>query len=141
MQGACGQEVQGKQQGRQAGHLQGVQKHAEQPMMDAGVLSVEDILAEDHLPQDPGRVPENVIEVLASEDVLSSTSIQNRFDKCTDVLVTPGGRLSRSQAKSVSQVGVLEMLDLKTHFALFRNFCKLLTVSKRFLSFIISSCR
>ena len=110
-------------------------------MMDAVVLNVEDILAKDHLPQDPGRVPENVIEVLASEDVLSSTSIQNRFDKCTDVLLIPGGRLSRSQAKSVSQVGVLEMLDLKTHFALFRNFCKLLTVSKRFLSFIISSCR
>ena len=56
-------------------------------MMDAGVLNVEDILAKDHLSQDPGRVPENVIEVLASKGVLSTTSIQNRFDKCTDVLV------------------------------------------------------
>ena len=48
-------------------------------MMDAGVLNVEDILAKDHLSQDPGRVPENVIEVLASKGVLSTTSIQNRF--------------------------------------------------------------
>ena len=79
--------------------------------------------------QDPGGVLDNVTQVLASKGALSTTSIQNRFDKCTDAAAGAwGADLSHSQALSVLQVSDLEMPGSGIHYALFRNFCKLLTV-------------
>ena len=79
-------------------------------MMDAGVLVAKNILAGFPFLQDPGGVLDNVTQVLASKGALSTKSIQNRFDKCTDIAAGAwGADLSHSQACSVLQVSDLEM--------------------------------
>ena len=83
-------------------------EEAEQPMMDAWVLVAKNILAGFPFLQDPGGVLDNVTQILASKGALSTTSIQNRFDKCTDAAAGAWGA-DLSQACSVLQVSDLEM--------------------------------
>ena len=111
-QDACDLEVQGERHGRQAGHLQGVLEKQNSPWWPQSSGCGEHPCCLDSF-QDPGEVPDNVNQVIASKDGLSAA--------CRTGLITvqpvlwPGGRYSHSQAWSVPQVSGMEMMVSRTH--------------------------